>query len=355
MSVNPGSLNNQSKVTLKIGTEELSGFQGLQIVRSIDTIANGYSFSLPWDPTEKNKERFKPYAVRIISVWSDKTKLITGYIEKATFSTSADGKVLNIQGRSASGTLIDWSAGPPFQFENTTFNNLNKELYNNYDPSAGVGVAYTSPDTPPIPQITIEPGDTFERVISPIASAHGLWARPDADGRLEYLKISSTQKAIGALIEGTSPVKSITTDHDVTKRFSRYMAIGASEGEPETTAEVSDYEALGLAVRGRNIQEIKQQTTDINDAAKFARSRAIIDSYSCEVEVDGWHYNGHLWTPGEIITVQAPGAFIFKASRLIIISVAMKIDESGGQVSTLTLGIPEAFDGTEPKELPWVG
>ncbi len=355
MSVNPGSLNNQSKIELKVDHEKLSGFEGLQVIRAINTAEDAYSFSLPWEPTPENIERFQPFLVRNVQVLIDDERLFTGYLEKLGFSTSADGRRLNVQGRSASGTILDWSAGPPFQFENLTFNNISKELSKAIHASLAGGVVFATPDTPPIAEVTIEPGDTYFKVISSLASSHGLWGRPTAGGRLEYLKFSSTRASVATLIEGISPVRVITTDHDVTKRFQKYMVIGTSEGEPETTAEVSDYESLGLGVRGRQISELGQQTTDIEQAAKFARSKAIIDSYTASAEVDGWHYNRTLWNPGDIITVEAPGAFILKPTRLIIIRVTYKIDESGGQISTLDLGLPEVFDGTEPKRLPWVG
>lgn len=354
---NPGSLTNQSEITLKIAHEKLSGFEGLQVVRAIDAASDAYSFSLPWDPTDKNRERFRPFFVRNVQVLIDDGKVITGYIEKIGFVTSADGRRVNVQGRSASGVIVDWSAGPPFQFENMTFNNISKALTQAIFSGFTAGVAFASPDTDPIGEVSIEPGESVYKVLTNLASAQNLWARPTATGRLEYLQLSSTRSSVATLIEGTSPVRLITTDHDVTKRFQLYRVLGTSEGEPELSGEVSDYESLGLGVRGRQINNLKQQTTDINQAAKFARSRAIIDSYTATVEVDGWHYNNHLWTPGEIITVQAPGAFIFEPSRLIILRVTMKIDESGGQAAVLDLGLPEAFDGTEPKleGLPWAG
>ena len=356
MSKSPESLNNQSKIELKIAHEKLSGFEGLQVVRQIDAAADSYSFSIPWDPTPENIERFQPFLVRNVQVLVDDETIITGYLEKLSFSNSADGRRLNVQGRSASGVILDWSAGPPFQFENLTFNNISKNLTQAIFSGFEAGVVFATPDTPAIGEVTIEPGDTMFKVLSSLASSHGLWARPTASGRLEYLKLSSRRASVATLFEGISPVRVITSDHDVTKRFQRYMVIGASEGEPEISAEVPDYESLGLGVRGRQISELRQQTTDITAAAEYARARAIIDSYTATAEVDGWHYNNHLWTPGEIITVKAPGAFILNPTRLIIMRVTYKIDESGGQSSILDLGIPEVFDGTAPKleGLPWV-
>lgn len=349
---NPSSVKNQSKITLQIGTEKLSGFTGLQVERAIDAAADAFSFSLPWNPTTNNITRFKPFNPQIVKVRVDDELLLTGYVEKNSFATSGNAKVLNIEGRSASGTLLDWSAGPPFQFQEMTFNQLNTAMYRNFDSTASAGVAFASPDTESISEVSITIGDKMYGVFSKIASGHGLWGIPTATGRLEYKQISSYSAAVAQLEEGKGAVKSVSTTHDITKRFQKYLVVGAYEGDPTAESEVSDPETFGLAKRGRLITELSQQTTSISEAAKFSRSKAMIDAYSAVCEVDGWRYNGDLWAPGTIITLKAPGAYILSASRFMIRKVVYGMS-AGGQVARLELAIPEAFDNTELRAYPW--
>lgn len=354
MSKTPSSLQNQSKITLQVGAEKLSGFQGLTVSRAIDAAADAFSFSLPWEPTEKNIDRFKMFSADIVRVWVDDELLLTGYVEKHDFQTSGDIRTLNLQGRSASGTLLDWSAGPPFQFQDLTFNQFNTKLYQNFDPTANAGVAFATPDTAPISEISIEIGQKMYEVFSKIASGHGLWGIPTNTGRLEYKKISSKSASVATLEEGQAHVISVSSSGDLTKRFQRYLVIGAFEGDPEAEAEVNDPEVFGFAKRGRLITELSQQTTDINEAAKFSRSKAMIDSYNATAAVNGWRYNGALWQPGTIITLKALGAYILKPSRFMIRRVTFSIDESGGQTTALELALPEAFDNTDVRSFPWV-
>lgn len=361
MSEIPASLETQSVLKLKIGSEIITGFEGLQVIRSIDSGADAFAFSLPWDPTPENRKRFKPFGYQVPYIYIDDDPILTGYVEMLNFSASASGRKLEIQGRSASGLMVDTNAGPPYQFENITFNALSRELYKALDHDTNIGIAYAADekgnikDTKPISEVSIEPGQTMYDVLSKLAASQGLWGRPTPEGRIEFRKFTSTAKSVASLVEGQSPVKSISTNHDGTRRFQRYLVIGTSEGSPDTEAEVSDYEKLGLAKRGRKIERLAQQSTDITQAARFSRSRAVIDSYSAVAEVDGWKYNGHLWTPGEIITVRAPGAYLEKPTRLIIKIVTFTIDETGGQATQLELSLPEAFDQTDPKkeDLPW--
>lgn len=352
----PGSLTNQSEISLQIGGEKLTGWSGLQVIRSIDSGADAFSFSLPWNPTEKNIERFRPFSAQIVRIYIDSTLLLTGYIELAQFSSSASERSLTIQGRSASGAMIDISAGPPFQYSGLTFNQISTRMYQEFDQAATVGVAYAVPDTAVIPEVAFEPGDTIYKVMSNLAAGHGLFGAPTETGRIKYSKISSKGLPVASLVEGTSPVRSIQTSHDLTKRFQRYMVIGTFEGQPDNFVEVTDSETFGFAKRGRQITSMDQQTSDLDSAARFARSKALIDSYSCAVELDGWHNNGALWVPGQIITLQAPGAYILSPTRLTIRRVTLQIDETGGQFNALDLGIPEAFESEQPKveEAPYI-
>ena len=380
MSVNPGSLTDQSKITLQIGNEKLSGFSGLQVSLGIDTASNAYAFSVPWTSTPENIARFKPFRPDVVYIYVDgqEDPILTGYVEVSGWNISEAQGILTIQGRSASAPIVDYSAGPPFQFQNITFNDFGREMWKavggnvtkttetfteyvdgeglvsrSLESINGGAVAIAKPDTGKISEISITPGQSLYEVLSQLASAQGLWAIPTADGQLSYVKLKSDSKPVATLIEGQGPVRSVTATADITKRFQKYMVVGAFEGNPEATAEVSDPEVFGLAKRGRKIAPLNQQSTDMDQAARFLRSTALIDSYTASCEVEGWHYNGNLWQPGTIITLKAPGARINNPSRFMIKNVTLQLDESGGQITGLDLAIPEAYDGTEPEVLPW--
>ena len=90
----------------------------------------------------------------------------------------------------------------------------------------------------------------------------------------------------------------------------------------------------------------------------MARARAFIDSYSPTATVTGWtrplpEDRWELWSPGEIVMVHAPSAFIVTPSRLVIRRVTMQLDETNGQITQLDLGIPEGFDQRTPERFPW--
>ena len=71
-------------------------------------------------------------------------------------------------------------------------------------------------------------------------------------------------------------------------------------------------------------------------------------SYTAEVST--WrNQRGELWAPGDTVKVQAPGAMIYDAYDFLIRSITFRRQDS----ATLSLVLPESFDGGTPGRMPW--
>lgn len=363
----PISTSKAPEISIQIGTdyadgqniyEKLAGWEGLSVEKSIDSAADGFAFSFPFDPESKNKDRFRPFGIQPVKVYADEQLLITGYIESVGATTGSNNRSLEIQGRSISSGLVDWSAGykynpnvavknvqTVFQFENVKFNDIAAAVSGPLDVKA-------VPNVGPFPDVAIEPGQSIYDFLSSLAAANGLWARTTPQGGLRFIKIEKSAPVVD-LIEGTSPVLSVTTGHDVTKRYRGYIAIADADGSPEVSASAEDTQ-MPIGKRGIKIIQPNQKSADYTQAAQFARSRALISAYSVQVSVTGWTFNNRFWTPGDTVRVKAPGAFILKLSPFIIKRAAFKLDEAGGQITDLELTFPEAYNNRLPEVLPWV-
>jgi len=327
-----------------ISGERVSGWSGLQVVRSIDSGADAFSFAIPWNPTAENIARFRPYENQQIVVKADNEKIITGYLELPSFTTAGGERSAILQGRGVTGVLIDWSAGPPFQFSGLTFNQIAQKIAFPYTVKA-------IPDTAPFADVEIEPGQSIFDFLSILASANGYFARPTAGGTLEYVTISD-RKPVADIVEGNPNVISISTGHDVTKLHSEYIIVASTDGNPDISATVRD-RRMPINIRGTKIISPRQESTDYDAAARLARSLAMIDSYTCNATVRGWRHGADLWRAGDIARVRAPGAFIVKPTLLIVRRATLQLDESGGQITSLDLALPETYSNTYPEVLPW--
>lgn len=337
------------------GFEKVSGWSGLQIQRSVDAAADSYALNVPFDPTPTNRARFAPFAPTKIRVFVGDQLVLRGYVEKVAAVSSAAQRAVTIEGRSETGVIIDWAVGPRYQFEGT-FNAIAREATT---PPAGTGPTVRAvPDTPVL-TAEAEIGQTVYDFVSQIASANGLWAVPtvvnNASGGgsiLEFRRISANQAPVAQLIEGGSPLVEIATNHDVTFRHAEYTVVQESGGA-NASATVRDT-AMAPAIRGRSVGTIQQESGDLQAAAAFERSRALIRSYNCSATVTGWTHNGQLWAPGTIVEVHAPGAMIYNPTPLMISRVTFQMDETGGQQAELSLVLPELYSGGYPSRLPWV-
>jgi prophage tail gpP-like protein len=334
-----GDLGN---VTVTISGErlEVTGWTGLQIVRGIDQAADAFSFSFPWEPTPENRARFVAYRTSLIEIKYKDELIVTGIAEKYEPSYSAGGVTMTIDGRSRSGVLLDLSAGPPFELEGS-FNTIAATLS---------PVPVTA--NPNIQELTVqvEPGQSVHDVLSGLASAHNLYAFPQPGGSLVF-RLLNAGSPVADIREGTAPVISVNTSMDLTKRYYRYTALRTTDGDT-FSAEAID-EGVDADLRDGLIVE-PQQDADVQFAANFARSRGIMDSFTCAVTVAGWTVNGELWRPGMAVNLNYPSAMIYRDSLLMVKRVTMQLDEAGGAITQLELTFPEVFAGGAPSfPYPW--
>jgi prophage tail gpP-like protein len=349
-----GDLGN---VTVTISGErlEVTGWTGLQIVRGIDQAADAFSFSFPWEPTPENRARFVAYRTSLIEIKYKDELIVTGIAEKYEPSYSAGGVTMTVNGRSQPGALLDLSAGPPFELEGD-FNTIASQIVPEAVSESG------APTGAPIVRVTsrpnltdlvaqIEPGQTVYDVLSGIASAHGLYAFPQANGSLVFRLLDRVPAAVADIREGVSPVISVDTSMDLTKRYYRYTALRTTDGDT-FAAEAIDA-GVDAGVRNGLIIEPKQDG-DVQFSANFARSRGIMDSFTCAVTVAGWTVNGELWRPGMTVNLNYPSAMIYRDSLLMVKRVTMQLDETGGAITQLELTFPEIFTGGSPSApYPW--
>lgn len=312
--------------------QQLAGWSGLQIIRAIDSCADGFSFSFPWEPTAQSRNRWRAYRTTSCVISYRGTPVVTGVIERIAAAWAAQRKELTIEGRSASGLLLDLSAEP---IELTaSFNAIARRLSPNVTITASPNITDLT--------VQIEAGKNIYDVLSGIAAGHGYWAQPQSNGTLRFSRIRSSAP-VGRLTESESPIISIETAHDLTRRYYRYRTIVTADG---TT---SSGEAIDNGVDQARDGRVVQTSNDANpiEAARFERSRGIVDSYTCVVTVAGWTIDGQLWAPGQTVSIEAPSAMIYNRSTLMVKRATLQFDEASGAVTELDLTFPAVYSGQD--------
>ena len=62
---------------------------------------------------------------------------------------------------------------------------------------------------------------------------------------------------------------------------------------------------------------------------------------------------GRLYRKNMAVSVKAPGAEIYRETKLLADEVTLTRDDRGGEQTTFTLVLPESRTGTLPEVFPW--
>lgn len=320
----------------------LNTFQGLRINFSVDSASSGFSFSCPFYPDKPLSNLFKPFGNENVTIKYKGKELLAGKAELITPGYDTNGSFVNVQGRSKTGVFVDSDAGKPYFRKNLTFNQIVKSYSD---------IVKAEPDTQRFPIVQHEPGTSIYEFFTKIAAGQGLWAIPQRDGSLIYKKILSTDPIQASLGDGSQNVMSIKSSYDVTKLFNTYVAIKSSSGN--SAKEFVTEELVREESRGGKFYKPDQENASLKSVAERARSQALIDGIALSIQLAGWEWDDKLWQPGMMIEVHSPLNMIYKKSKFCIKTVELALDDSNGEMTTLALTLPNAFDNSKITNRPW--
>jgi len=337
---------NIKNLDVKIDNQELKKFSGLTIESEIDSPCVAFSFTTVFEPSDRDsRELFRPFKKRLIDITYWGTNVCQGYIDIVTPATSDSGIQVNVQGRSANAWMVDSNRKGDLYFRNITLGQFAKQVSN--------GAISIEPDTQPIPIIKVEKTEKVYEAVAKEAAQRGYWCVPSAGGNITFTKISQSDPIQAELTDGISPVLTVRSSFDRTKRFGEYLIIGSGNGTGRS-ATITDSEIVnqfGNTERFKIVQASKENA-DLQKYGERVRSQDQIDSMTLDVVCSSWTFNDKLWQPGGMIQLEAPGAMIYRPSKFVIKKVTLKFDE-GGEEATLSLALPNAFDGSTLSEFPW--
>lgn len=354
-------------VSITINGAEFAGWEGVTITRSIDSVADGFSLSAPFDPSKPGVvDRFRPFGYQMAIVKIDGEIILTGTVETVEAATSADDRALTVGGRSLPGVLIDCAIdGVGYEYKKTSLLTIAQKIVQPFGlqvtASQGNGQALKIGQPAPVPagasKILMEarcsPGDTVAGFLGQLAQDAGLLLMSDTQGGLVLAKLETGGQPVAAIIEGDGPTLAVSASFDGTQRFSSYKILQQQDGKPDGKATAQD---PGVAVyRPTIITGSESDLGNINQAATMRRAIALAGAVGLTASVSGWRTRaGQIWTPGMVVTVKAPGAYILQEATFIVAEATLKFDASAGRTTDLRLVLPATYTGTMPEGYPWV-
>lgn len=336
------------EVGLTIGGSTFTGWEALTITRALDSVADGFSLSGPFDPSNSvTLSAFKPFSYKPAIVKIDGELVLTGQVESVSPSISASDRAINVQGRSKTGPLVECSIDiGKTQFDGLSLSAIAKQICQPF----GITVQAIN-DTNPIKLARANPGEQAFSFLNKLAKDYSLLLNCDVDGRLLIQLARTGGNPVASLVEGQGLLIGVSAGYNGAQRFSKYKVLQQQDGAANIKGEaldsgVSPYRPMVEAGGESN-------SSDIKNSANWKRALALASSISIEATVSGWRTpGGALWTPGQLVTLKAPGAFVIKETVLMVAGSTLTLD-AGGRVASLRLVLPATYTGEMPGGYPW--
>lgn len=327
--------------------------------RSIDTAADGFSATIPWDPTrqtDRNKElvaTLKPYGYKPCECYLGGELMMSGRLYAVSASIGQNGVTLDLEGWSYTADLVDSTVRPPYEAKGVTLEQRAKSMLEGFaielDFQLDADEAFT--------KITIQPTETIFNHLLELARQRKALITSDPKGRLVITRANVDGGSVFTLEEGRRPLSQATIKFDGRARFNTYTAISQSPRKKGKNASAPTATAKDDAVPAARMYRFQADDTKgekLQEAADWERSRRLADGLTMSLPVDGWQVPGtkDLWRENTIVTLKSPSLFVPDGYDFLIRSVEFTFSEKGA-VANLELVPPQVFSG-EPIKEPWL-
>lgn len=340
------------KTSISIDDTLLEQFSNESILKSIDNVGAGFSFSTPFFPgTKQYRDLFRPYKYHECKLFIGGELIITGVIDKVAPNLTETTNSVNVQVRSKTGVIVDSSfqkSDFPIEYKQAGLEEIANgvltkfNLETSFPDGAGAIFEKTGPESPT---------EKIFDYLQPLAKQRLLLMGQTNDAKLLFRKAKTTGDPVAELIEGHQGVLVSSADYDGTKRFSSYDVFGQEPGKNDNYATITDNSIP--VIRPKAIQANDTNQGNIEDAARWALSADIAASINIPLGYEGWlRPDGQLWMENELIIVHAPSIMIYKPFAMLIKSVMFNSQPNRKTVN-FTLTIPEAYTGQIPVNFPW--
>lgn len=340
----------QKEITLAVAGQLFSGWEGVTITRSIDTCADAFALTAPFDPDRKEmREQFRPFGYQNCMLYIGKEKILMGNIEKIEPVISENDVIITVQGRSLTGFLVDcYAEATGHEFTGRTLGGIAEWFCNLY----GISIETPDGDTDAIAETRIEPGQKVFEYLNQLAQGKGMLLSSDSGDNLIIRRSKPEGKSVAAIVEGESPFLGGSGSYDGTQRFSRYKVLLQQDGNPDIEGTVED---MGIPCYRPKVEVgTDVDGKDAKIAAKWRRTMALAESVGLSVSVSGWRApGGKIWNKSDPITLKAPSLMIYRESPFTVAGVTLRIDETQGRVADLRLVLPQTYTTDMPEAYPW--
>jgi len=338
--------NTDTEVTIRLNGKLFHGWTTTSIERSMNSIADSFSFQAPFSPDDRDSFYLDPYTYYPADLFIGGELYISGRAEGWNPQFSTDSTVTIIQCRSRTGVIVDC----PSQNKSLNFNKQTlQQITNILLAPFGIKSEFPYGDSGIFSKTKRGITEKIYSYLQKLSKSAGLIVNSTKTGGLKFDRANTSGRPTMSLIQGEPPLLGISASYNGTERFSDYEAISQGNGKAGNRILEKDTSIQTFRPTIFNAKDTNQG--NIKNAALWEKSRALAKSAKVTATIATWRdENKNLIMENEIVSLKAPKIHVYNETRFLIEKVSLT-DE--GKTATLTLVAPESYTLTFPSRFWW--
>lgn len=334
--------------------KRFTGFTGYTLVRAVKGV-DGFSFSSAWNPSKAVlRNAFRPFTYPVFDVYFDDDLVFTGQAMPPALEVGPQAKELTVQGYPLCGVLLD-SCLPP-SLHPAEYSGLDlKQIAETVCDPFGIGVSVDGDVGAAFEKVDAGVSDKVWDFLSKLAEQRGLFLTNKPDGSLLIYK--PQEEAVSAsFAQGEPPFISCAASFNGQNMYSHVTGYSKTTGEADSQIYTLENHLLidkGI-LRCTAETEGDAEEGTLEETVKARAGRMFANCVKYKMTVSGHRdKNGRLYRANMAVSVKAPGAGIYRDTKLLVDEISLKRDDRSGATTEFTLVLPGSRYGELPEVLPW--
>jgi prophage tail gpP-like protein len=345
----------EQDITIMIGGKTFTGFSAFKIIEPIDTL-DTFSLTAPFDDSIKDfHESFRPFTYKECAIYYKNKIIFTGRLLTPNPDVQPDSKTINLQGYPLCGVLNDVhlpvTKYPP-SYKGLKLSAIADDMLAPF----GISVIINSSQGSAFTDVSYEPHNKILQFLTKLGGERGLLFTNDSRGNLVFFKPKASAP-VATFKEGELPFVSCTPNFDPQNFYSHIT--GFTKTSSKTKSSHYTYENKYLTKRGilRPFSFMVDDADEdgLEEAVKAKAGRMFASAVSYTLVVMGNEdKGGNLYGKNICVSVCAPGAMIYKETKLLARQTEIsRDDKNDGKRTTFSLVLPGSYSGELPEVFPW--
>tara|TARA_R110000824_G_scaffold34903_6_gene110149 strand:- start:816 stop:1838 length:1023 start_codon:yes stop_codon:yes gene_type:complete len=335
---------------IKINNKFFNHFSDLKVNFNLDTFGSTFSFKARFNPDNLEHQKiFRPLSYNEIQIFSnDNNLLLTGTIVNNSFSSSQNPELVSLSGYSKSGILQDVSiplSVYPLEKNNQSLSQISSQMIKPFnigqiiDPSAANELSFN------YEKVVANVSDTVAGFLSKLAAQRNVIIGHTTKGDLYYFKAFTNSKSVRAYTTKNVLSSSIRIDG---QGFHRSISVLRQPSDTNDGASTVDSITNTIVLSDRKVIKTLSSGED-TDTSKAANNVLAAELKSLQVSIELPRIDYDLKC-GQIVNFQNRELFIYKSQRFVVNTITYN-EDSGSDTMSISLLLPEAFSGENPKNI----